>query len=160
MLCYSLYRLPSRRVRVSCLYDYLISYYGMDNIQYTMDNIQNWEQMNAFIIDLRCARFIYRATLLRGFRFCEVFLHKEATWSSKQKLILKRIPSSFFFKLLLIVSFLTLILMLPVVSTSRWHLPGFVLRKPVKNLICIFFSNFTIFLVLNQERKVWYHLHN
>ena len=64
--------------------------------------------MNAFIIDLRCARFIYCATLVRAFSFCEAFLHKEATWSSKRKLLLKRIPSSFWFELLLIVSFLTL----------------------------------------------------
>ena len=57
--------------------------------------------MNTFIIDLCCARFIYCATLLRAFSFCEAFLDKEATWSSKRKLLLRQIPSSFWFELLL-----------------------------------------------------------
>ena len=75
--------------------------------------------MNAFIIDVRCARFTYCATLVRAFSFYEAFLRKEATWSSKQKLLLKQMPSSFWFELLLIVSFFTLILILPVAFTSR-----------------------------------------
>ena len=67
--------------------------------------------MNAFIIDLRCARFIYCATLVRAFSFCEAFLQKEATWSSKRKLVLKVIPSGFWFELLLFVSCVTFIVM-------------------------------------------------
>ena len=67
--------------------------------------------MNAFIIDLRCAEFIYCATLVRPFSFCEVFLQKEAAWSSKRKLVLKVIPSGFWFELLLFVSCLTFLIM-------------------------------------------------
>ena len=103
----------------------------------------NWEQMNAFIIDMRYARFIRCATLVGAFSSCEVFLHKEAAWSLERKLLLKRIASCFWFELLLIVSFLTLILILPVVFTSRWHLSGCTLRcawKPVKKDIYIFFK--------------------
>ena len=98
----------------------------------------NWEQINAFTIDLRCARFIYCATLVRAFSFREVFSHKEATWSSKRELLLKRIPSSFWFprsfwfKLLLIFSFHTLILILSVCFKI-------VVWKPVKKFICISF---------------------
>ena len=116
--------------------------------------------MNAFIIDLRCARFIYCATLVRAFSFCEAFLHKEATWSSKRKLLLKRIPSSFWFELLLIVSFLTLILILPVVFTSRWHSSGLALRQLFENQSksCSAFSSskftmFSIFTIMNSIYK-------
>ena len=120
--------------------------------------------MNVFIIHLRFARFIYCATLVRAFRFCETFLHKEATWSSKRKLLLKQIPSSFWFDLLLIASFLTFILIFPVAVTSRWHLSGFALRQLLENqskrLSAFFLALLQYFLVSNQEHKVWYHLHN
>ena len=69
--------------------------------------------MNALIIDLPCATFV------RAFNFCEDFLHKETTWSSKRKLLLKRISSSSWFELLLIVSFLTLIPILSVDLQAR-----------------------------------------
>ena len=122
---YNLYRLPSRCVRV----DYFTIIH-FPTVKHPISNGQypNWEQMNAFIIDLGCARFIYCATFVRAFSYCEAFLHKKAAWSSKWKLLSKRIPKSFLFELLLIVSFLTLILILPVVFTSRWHLLEFALR--------------------------------
>ena len=110
---------------------------------HTNGQYPNWEQMNAFIIDMRYARFIRCATLVGAFSSCEVFLHKEAVWSLEQKLLLKRITSSFWFELLLVVSFLILILILSVVFTSRWHLSGCTLRcawKPVKKDIYIFFK--------------------
>ena len=78
MLHYNIYRLLSRRVRVGYLYDYLFSY---SETSTPMKNIQTEEQMNAFIIDLRSARFMYCSTLVIAFSFCEAFLHKEATWS-------------------------------------------------------------------------------
>ena len=109
----------------------------------------NWEQMNVFIIDLRCASFIYCSTLVREFSFYEAFIHKETTWSSKRKLLLKRTISSFWFQLLLIVLFLTRILILSVVFTSWWHVPGLTLKylfeSQSKSLPAFSSSNFTIF---------------
>ena len=43
----------------------------------------NSEQINAFIIDLRCARFIYCPTFVRTLSFSEAFLRKEATLESR-----------------------------------------------------------------------------
>ena len=137
MLRYNLYGLHSRRVRVNCLFIRLFIFL-LWNI-HTNGQYPNWEQMNAFIIDLRCARFIYCATLVRAFSFCEAFLHKEATWSSKRKLLLKQTPSSFWFELLLIVSFLTFNIASCIYKqvTSVRVCFKIVVWKPVKNFICI-----------------------
>ena len=132
MLLYNLYRLPSWRVCVGCWYDYLFSYC---ETSIPMDNIQIENRWMPSLL----TRFIYCATLVRTFSFCEAFLHKEATWSSKRKLLLKQTPSSFWFELLLIVSFLTFNIASCIYKqvTSVRVCFKIVVWKPVKNFICI-----------------------
>ena len=89
--------------------------------------------MNAFIINLRHAKFMYCATLARAFNFREAFLHNEVTCSSKSHLLMNNIPNSFLLDLLVMVSFLIFNAAFSSVFISRWHLSGLALKKLSEN---------------------------
>ena len=109
----------------------------------------NWEKMNAFIINLRCANCVYCTTLARAFNFWEAFLHNEVTCSSKSNLLLNNIPSSFSLELLVIVSFLIFNATFSSVFISRSHLSELAFKKLSENqwkCLSIFFSSYSITL--------------
>ena len=156
-LAHNLYKKFLRHVHGYCLLFFLLW-----NI-HTSGQYPNCEKINAFIINLHCATFIYCATLARAINFWEAFLHNEVTCSSKSNLLLNNIRSSFSLELLVMVSFLIFNAKFSSVFISRWHLSGLAFKKSEnqwKSLSIFFQVIQLLYQVQDHRRMESCHLHN